>query len=184
MAEKSELYKEHPSFKGKDPFYSKYLVNDCLNTAIVPASEYEYRTAVEEPLRIKEIDISKYRKEECIYVSIEFSGDLKDFVFDTDEDAYYVQGFSFITGSNNACYKKSLLLCSSEKTYALAFEGCLREDVAENCPDLKNAEMSGFAIKIPLGALSAGTYNAGLLFEHKFLNEKLYKLSAREITIR
>jgi GT2 family glycosyltransferase len=184
LAEKSELYKEHPSFKGKDPFYSKYLVNDCLNTAIVPASEYEYRTAVEEPLRIKEIDISKYRKEECIYVSIEFSGDLKDFVFDTDEDAYYVQGFSFITGSNNACYKKSLLLCSSEKTYALPFEGCLREDVAENCPDLKNAEMSGFAIKIPVGALSAGTYNAGLLFEHKFLNEKLYKLSAREITIR
>ena len=159
-------------------------MNDCLNTAIVPASEYEYRTAVEEPLQIKEVDISKYRKDACVYVSVEFLGDLKDFVFDTDEDAYYAQGFSFITGSDNACYKKSLILSSDEKTYVCQIEGCLREDVAENCPDLKNAEMSGFAVKFPLNALSAGTYNAGILFEHRFLNEKLYNLSAREITIR
>lgn len=177
LEEKDKLYSYHPNLRGVDPFYNRKLVNDCLDTRMSPSSEYEYEKAVEELSIFKEWDTGASRIEQCLQIGVEYSGKLSGFTYENDGDeAYYIQGYSFVTGSDNACYKKSLILHNEDNgTYIVsAFNGCIRSDVAENLPDQKNVERSGFALKISEAELPVGNYRIGILFENIIARERLY----------
>ncbi len=184
--ERSILYFEHPVFAANDPYYSKYLVSDCLDTRIVPAFEFEYKRAVEIPESVKLIDLNLVRNEDCIFLNIEWAGGLSDYLFDETKTELYVQGISFVTGSDNACYKRSLILKNREsgEAFAIPYEGALRNDVALNCPDQVNVDLSGFAIEFDKNFVPEGTYDVGILMEHKYAAERLCRFSERELVVK
>ena len=184
LNEKRTLYEEHPAFKGTDPFYSKYLISDCLDTRIVPAGEYEYKRCMEEAVSLSSMSLSKAREDACVFLNIEYADLMSGFSFDEEDEGYYIQGFAFVTGSDNACYKRFLILQGKDMAYAIPYEGCLRKDVAENCKDQTNVELSGFSIRIPKEHIPAGTYRVGVLLSHRFAKEKLYSFSNRELVVK
>jgi len=185
--EKDKLYAYHPSFKGTDPLYSKYLINDCLDVRICPASEYEYERAAEETKSIKKIKtgLSQFRLEPCVQLSLEFAGEMYKFSNkESDEGYYWLQGFSYVQGSDNACYKKYIILESENETYKIRIKGAIRSDVAEFSKDQKNVGLSGFALKILKGMLKPGEYRVGFLFVNKYAREKLYNLSNKYLVVK
>lgn len=184
LREKKMLYEEHPALRGYDPFYNRYLVGDDLDTRIIEASEYEYARALEDEVIIKPLDLSGAREDACLVVNVEYAGNYDEYTWDEDSEGLFIQGFSFVTGSDNACYKKLLVLKSDEQTYGVAYEGALRKDVADNCKDQTNVELSGFALHFADGRIAPGIYRVGVLFSHRFAKEKLYSFSNRMLVVK
>lgn len=179
-AERDRLYTLHPALKNYDPYYSHKLLADCLDVRIIGANLYEYEKALEVPKTIKNISSLEGREDECVRLSVEYSGEMKGFSFDEkDMDFYLIQGFSYVSGSDNACYAKELILKeeASKKIYVVRFDGSLRTDVYEACRDEKNVALSGFCLKIPKGLLPKGEYRVGMRFSKFLSKEKLYIFS-------
>ncbi len=186
-SEKDKLYAYHPAFKGYDPLYSKYLINDCLDVRICPASEYEYERAAEDVKSISRIKdgVSGFREEPCVQLSLEYVGEMNKFSYkEKDEGYYWLQGFSYVQGSDNACYKKYILLNCGNETYKIKIKGAVRSDVSEFAKDQVNVGLSGFAVKIPKGLLKPGEYKVGFLFVNKFAREKLYNFSNKYLVVK
>ena len=183
--EKKNLYSKHPRLKGYDPYYSDKLLKDCLDSRIVPASEYEYERALERQNKALKVDLTSAREEKCLQLSVEFSDEFSEFTFDEkDSESLYLQGFAYLQGSNNACYEKSILLKSETSVIAIPFKGAFRNDVTLACQSEKNIERSGFSILLEKGVLSEGSYRVGVLFNKKFSKEKLYIFSNRFLVVK
>lgn len=183
--EKDRLFEEHPAFKGFDPYYSKYLLSDCLDSRIVPANEYEYERASEFIESTKKESIENAREDRCVQLSLEYCGEKKNFSFrEEDGDYFYFQGFSYVSGSNNACYKKYLFFQSEKTLSFVPYEGCIRKDVSLCCEGETNVEKSGFSVTIPKGIIEKGEYRVGVLMVNKFAREKLYTFSNRFLVVK
>ena len=184
--EKEKLFNMHPSFRFFDPFYSKYLNTDCLDVRISAGNEYEYERAVKKVNSKKAVDISTYREEPCVQLSVEYAGPLNKYIYEekSDNKELYLQGFTYVSGSDNALYKKRMLLSTDKVSFAIDFDGTFRKDVLTNCDAEVNVAMSGFALKIPTGFLEPGDYRVGVIFEKKFSKEKLYIFSNKYLVVR
>lgn len=184
-SEKDKLYNKHPKLAGYDPFYSKYLLNDCLDSRIVPASDYEYPEAKEKFSKLLKEDLTKAREEKCVQLSVEFADELKKFTFrENDSKDLYLQGFSYLAGSDNACYEKYILLKSESAAFKFKINGCLRYDIAIACPTEENVELSGFAVAVPKDFLIEGSYRVGILYKKKFSSERLYAFSNKFLAVK
>lgn len=184
--ERNHLYEVHPAFKAYDPYYSKNFVNDCLDTRFISACEYEFDKANETVTEFSEVDLTASRDEPCIQIGIEYAGDLKDYLFsDTDgqDEAYYIQGFSYLLGSDNALYRKKLILSSKDLCYVTGIKSAVRSDVSANCPNEVNVERSGFSIIIPKDSLPEGSYRVGIMYEKMYSRETLFRYTNNYIVI-
>lgn len=185
--EKERLYESHGSLRGYDPYYSHYLLADCLDSRIVPASEYEYERAQEDCGRKSVPDLNSHgaREEACVILSVEYAGDKSEFSFDEkDSETMIIQGFSYVSGSDNACYHKSILLNGENDILEFPFKGCVRNDVALACKDQVNVEKSGFCVNISKAELAPGNYRVGILMTNRFAREKLYAFSNKYMVVK
>ena len=102
---------------------------------------------------------------------------------DSEDQGYYFQGYSFVIGSDNACYKKELLLrritdgnqqelgnsvrndekMSQPVIYSISIEKKYREDIKANLKDQMNVDLTGYAAKLKPGAVPPGRYQFGML---------------------
>ena len=96
-----------------------------------------------------------------------------------EDMGYYFQGYSFVIGSDNACYKKKLLLRNREsnQVWAIPVENRYRQDIKKNLKDQLNVDLTGFAAKMRREALPAGTYQFGMLAEDTCSRLKLVNWS-------
>lgn len=185
MLEKEKLYLAHEALRGYDPYFSGKLVCDCLDSRIVPANEFEYERGLERCKAVKQGTTEDAREEKCLQFSLEYAEDMSGFSF-KEEDAlyFYFQGFSYIQGSDNACYKKELVLESDSETKTIPFTGCIRNDVALACVGEINVERSGFCVSVLKSALSKGTYRVGVKFTNKYARERLYSFSNKYLVVK
>lgn len=188
--ERDRLYQEHPDFKSYDPYYSKNLINDCLDTRFTYAGEYEFDVSCERTDIFEEIITESYRDENCIQNGIEYAGKINNYLFGAEhenvlEDDYYIQGFSYLLGSDNALYKRKLLLLNEETgtCFATGFNGAIRNDVSINCPNEKNVEKSGFSLAIPKDLLPKGSYRVGIAYEKMYSRELLLRYTNNYLTV-
>lgn len=191
LVEKDKLYLEHPMFRGKDPFYSKYLVNDSLDARFVPGCEFDFEFAKENTSVVLPYDITSSREEPCITLGIEYAGLVSGYLYEQEIDGiskedFCIQGYSFVSGSDNACYKKEVLLYN-EKTndyFSIPIKGSIRSDISKNCPAEINVQRSGISLVIPRETLKNGTYRIGISFDKMYAKERLYWFSNRYIEIK
>lgn len=187
LREKDVLYERHQSLYGKDPFYHKYLTTDMLESNYSPAFHYQVTldmmwadvTGMQElPANVSE--------DPCVVIGMECAMDIykwkygvepgKGEVKPTDQDmGYYFQGYSFIIGADNACYKKTLLLQNKENTRVLKIpiDERYRPDIRNNLRDQLNVDLTGFAAKVRLDSVPKGNYRFGMLVEDRCSRQKL-----------
>ena len=125
------------------------------------------------------------REEPCVQISLEYAGEMNKFSYkEKDEGYYWLQGFSYVQGSDNACYKKYILLKTENTTYKIRIKGAVRSDVSQFAIDQKNVGLSGFAVRIQKGLLKPGEYKLFFLFVNKFAREKLYNFSNKYLVVK
>ncbi len=96
-----------------------------------------------------------------------------------EDTGYYFQGYSFIIGADNACYKKKLLLRNRENggVWQISLDSRYRPDIKNNLRDQMNVDLTGFAAKLKKDAVPAGVYQFGMLAEDKCSRQKLVNWS-------
>lgn len=176
LGERKKLYERHPGLEGCDPFYSDFLNRDGLDVRIAPA----YQTAGNRQQSVSALrtitDISAYREDRCLRVSVE------------DIRSKRIVGWSVVLGDNNACYKKTLLLRSTEQerpaaVYGVVLEGQYRPDLEENMPDQANVALGGFMVEISEGALPEGRYRVGICACNRVTGLRLVNWSNRTLEV-
>ncbi len=191
LKEKDLLYERHLPLYGKDPFYHPYLLNDMLD------SKYSMSYCNQVTLDMAwsklipcEKELKKAREDECLVVGMECARDIYRWLYSISPEkgkiaaqpkdmGYYFQGYSFIIGADNACYKKKFLLKNkiNGKVMAIAAENRYRQDIENNLPDQVNVGLTGFAAKLPKEAVPAGIYQFGILAEDQCSRQKLVNWS-------
>lgn len=196
--ERRLLYERHCNLYGRDPFYSKFLSNDILDTNYSKIYEYDYAFNTE----YKEAEIwSKKVKEawynECLITSMEFVGtvdefegnstrifDLKELGIDKDKKKLgLISGYAFVAGSDNSLFTRSVILKGSEETYKLDVFPVYRPDLEMNLDMDENALMCGFSVVFDLTAMKEGTYQVAVLSKSNSSRLRLYKETNKYIRV-
>lgn len=191
LREKDLLYERHPALYGEDPFYHKYLASDLLESEYTPAFRCQVTldmpwASPKEAGRILE----KAREDQCLVIGMECAIDLYKWLYGVtakkrrikekpEEKGYYFQGYSFVIGADNACYKKTLLLQNKNTgtTWMIPVDIRYRKDIKDNLKDQLNVDLTGFAAKIKKHELEQGTYRFGILAEDQCSRQKLVNWS-------
>lgn len=162
LREKDILYERHQELYGHDPFYHPRLTTDMLESEYSPA--YRYQVTLDMPWsNVENLSrkAAKANQDQCLVVGMECAMDIYKWKYgvsaekgkvkeEPEEAGYYFQGYSFVIGSDNACYKKKLLLKNQEngEVYGIWVENRYRQDIKNNLKDQINVDLTGFAAKM------------------------------------
>lgn len=191
LREKDVLYERHQEIYGWDPFYHPYLTTDMLESEYSPA--YRYQVTLDMPwCEVKNAGglMERAREDQCLVVGMECAMDIYKWQYGVSPEkgkikvkpedmGYYFQGYSFVIGSDNACYKKKLLLRNRDNKgiWAIPVEDRYRQDIKKNLKDQLNVDLTGFAAKMRREDIPAGIYQFGMLAEDKCSRQKLVNWS-------
>ncbi|MBQ8597304.1 MAG: glycosyltransferase, partial [Lachnospiraceae bacterium] len=168
--EKDILYERHQDIYGKDPFYHQNLTMDMLEAEYSPAFHYQVKLDMpwSEAQSCAQL-IAKAREDKCLVVGMECAMDLYKWQYGispekgkvkpkAEDMGYYFQGYSFVIGADNACYKKKLLLKNGDsgEVFAIPMESRYRQDIKKNLKDQINVDLTGYAAKLQKDKLPEG----------------------------
>ena len=196
--EKDILYERHQDIYGCDPFYHPYLTNDMLEAEYSPAFHYQVTMDMAWSAACSYTEeVKKAREDKCLVVGMECAMDIYKWKYGVspqkgrvklvpEENGYYFQGYSFIIGADNACYKKRLLLKNQQNDgiFAIPIENRYRPDIKNNLKDQLNVDLTGFAAKLRKDKLPEGTYQFGMLAEDMCSRQKLVNWSNWVLEVR
>ncbi|MDE7446739.1 MAG: glycosyltransferase [Lachnospiraceae bacterium] len=191
LKEKDILYERHQDLYGKDPYYHPYLTTDMLESEYSPA--YRYQVTLDMPWMAAlsgDKIIQKAREDKCLVVGMECAMDLYKWQYGVapekgkikikpEDMGYYFQGYSFVIGADNACYKKKLLLRNqmNHHIWMIDVDNRYRRDIRDNLKDQLNVDLTGFAAKMRREEIPAGIYQFGMLAEDQCSRQKLVNWS-------
>lgn len=188
LREREKLYAKHPNLYGKDPYYHPYLNNDLLDTNYSCAYQYESGRVAEKlvPVVFKG-KLQERPENECLIVSMEYAGDLEKWmdILAAAENEIYLQGYAFVTGSDNSCYRKKILLkkVETDLMYEIDCNEVYRPDLEMNLDLQEMTMLCGFAVVFNKSNLDPGTYQLGVYAKDCCSSMKLYQLTEKYITI-
>ena len=206
LAEKDKLYERHQQIYGKDPFYHPYLTTDMLEQEYSPA--YRYQVTLDMPwadIALDSGEAAKAREDKCLVVGMECAMDIYKWKYGVsveyamsgsaknnkkhlpenenkispEDTGYYFQGYSFVIGADNACYKKKLLLKNKENgmVWQIPVDARYRQDIKNNLHDQVNVDLTGFAAKLKKNTVPAGVYQFGMLAQDQCSRQRLVNWS-------
>ncbi len=206
LQEKDKLYERHSALAGKDPFYHKYLASDILSTGFELKAEYELEPELiyRKPHAAGNL-LAGAREDACVMISIEYAGPVPSFGGkESRATDYLIQGYSFVTGSDNAIFEKRIILAREQDAFwganaaeggaavpgkgkegyqagllSVAPEPMIRRDVEENLPDQTGVGLTGFCAIIDGSGGQGGCYQIGVLVKDKSSGQKLYSWTNR-----
>ena len=172
--EQENLLMAHPDLFGKDPFYHPYMTQNPAVTTF----EIGIEDAILEglpltpPVRRTSALPDKWF-DPVLRLGVEGANSLQEYYrgpfAGPEEKGYYVRGYSFVIGSDNAWYDRTLLLRAEDGTtvYEVPVDNVYRPDIARNLTDQIHDKLTGFACVIPAHSLPAGSYVVGMLARDK-----------------
>ena len=191
LGEKDVLYERHQDCYGKDPYYSKYLTTDMLESEYTPACHYQVSMDMPWSRAEKKGLPENAREDACVVLGMECAMDIYKWKYGVasgkgktppaeDEEGYYFQGYAFVIGSDNACYKKTLFLEEKEtkEKILIPVMDCYRPDIDGNLKDQIHTELTGFAARVHLSDIPEGQYRFGMLMEDRCSRQKLFSYSS------
>ena len=177
------LMRRHAHLYNFDPFYSSHLTEDETISAIIPREDY---TPVEElpyaKISVFDTGITDAREDQCLRIGCEYNGTLDNWLYgvtaEGNDEGYYLKGYSFVIGSDNALFEKKLLLRlverhedgagpADQKVYCLPIYTWYRPDIRIRLQDQENVDLTGYKVKIKKGDLAPGYYQIGMLAADK-----------------
>ncbi|MDR2888935.1 MAG: hypothetical protein LBV33_03730 [Lachnospiraceae bacterium] len=192
--ERDRLYERHPQMYNYDPFYHKYLIADTLTADFMPASGYEVneRSMPWSVVAIDRGEVASGREDGCLVFGVEYAGGLSKWrdglVAErrkTMETGYFLEGYSFVAGSDNACYEKTLLLQSdaSDRIFTATVRSRYRPDIESGQPDQINVALAGFCAKFPSHSLPEGGYRLGMMVRDRCSRQTIVNWSERYLQV-
>ncbi len=197
LREKDLLYERHQDIYGKDPFYHPCLTTDMLESEYSPA--YHYQVTLDIPwaeVVSRGREIGGAREDKCLVVGMESAMDIYKWQYGVSPEkgkvkgglnnsGCYFQGYSFVIGSDNACYKRHLLLKNKGNggIWSVAVMDRYREDIRDNLKDQLNVDLTGFTAKMRAKDVPSGVYQLGMLAEDRCSRQKLLNWSNWELEI-
>lgn len=191
LNEKDKLYERHPHLYGEDPFYHRNLASDMLSTGFDLKADYELEEAAIHAKAVGEEKLLEGAREDaCIIISLEYAGPIAAFRGRDEGKELFLQGYSFVSGSDNALFEKMIILGPEEdaeenggKLMYIRPEILRRKDVEENLPDQANVGLTGFAAVIDGESLAKGGYRIGMLARDKCSGQKIYSWTNRYLQV-
>jgi len=173
------LMRRHMHLYNADPFYSPHLNEDETISAILPKEDYlEVQDMPYTPVTIHDKGIKGAREDQCLRIGSEYSGTLDDWLYgnvaEGNAEGYFLKGYSFVIGSDNALFDKKLLLRKVErfedgagpvgpKVYSFDTYIWYRPDIRVRLGDQVNVDLTGYKLRIEKGLLPPGYYQIGML---------------------
>jgi len=188
LNERKTLYERHPKLYAKDPFYHQELNRDILDTNFSYTWEYLWEENMAEVVPAKRSKpLAAEWENECLLLSMEYVGYLEQWkaVLEESKENIYLQGYAFIAGADNACYRKFIIL-QHDKTgecYEIKFNNLYRPDLERNLEPELHATASGFGICFSKNSIPEGLYRVGVLAESVCSRQKLYHFSEKTLEI-
>jgi GT2 family glycosyltransferase len=183
------LMTRHARLYNIDPFYSPHLTEDETISAIIPREDY---TPVQDlpygAVSIHERGIRGAREDMCLRVGCEYNGTMDNWLYgvtaETNTEGYFLKGYSFVIGSDNACFERKILLRLVErfedgagpvgpKVYSFVPYTWYRPDIKVRLSDQVNVDLTGYKLRIEKGLLPPGYYQIGMLAIDKTSRTKL-----------
>ncbi len=191
LKEKDILYERHQDLYGTDPFYHKYLTSDMLESEYSPAFRYQVRLDMPWAKTGKRRALpAGVREDACVVLGMECAMDIYKWKYgvaagqgreepDASDMGYYFQGYCFVVGADNGCYKRTLILQNRDngEIIRIPVESQYRRDICDNLKDQVNVELTGFAAKVRLADVPRGCYRFGMLAEKRFSRQRLVGFS-------
>ena len=192
LKEKDILYERHQDLYGTDPFYHKYLTSDMLESEYSPAFRYQVRLDMPWAKTGKRRALpAGVREDACVVLGMECAMDIYKWKYgvaagqgreepDASDMGYYFQGYCFVVGADNGCYKRTLILQNRDngEIIRIPVESQYRRDICDNLKDQVNVELTGFAAKVRIADVPRGCYRFGMLAEKRFSRQRLVGFSS------
>ncbi len=197
------LMGRHEELYNVDPFYSPHLVEDEHVSEVTPLYE------VMEPEEVPVGNLSHHAEglpdvpvDAVLRIGVEYADTLEYWLTgkrETGEGGYYIKGYSFVIGADNACYDRRLLFRGFEEQTAADGERTLmpgravwsvpvndwyRPDIREKLSDQINVDLTGYRVRLTGGELPAGEYQLGMLVLDRTSRQRLVNWVENKITIR
>ncbi|MCR5209848.1 MAG: glycosyltransferase [Lachnospiraceae bacterium] len=202
------LGKRHPAMMNEDPFYSRHF-NKA--TGLWPFTLEEEPAFEAMPVKAADKMFADNKAAEwengVIRVGIDNAGPFTDHykpglpdrgIGYSDTEAaehikakgslFYIDGYSFIIGSDNAVFERRLVLkgesgdCKGHY-YTVKPEDIYRKDIEANTPDQINTAMAGFRTVIRGEDLLPGTYRIGIIASSVMGRMKLLGFGLRRLIL-
>ncbi len=183
------LMKKHVHLYNLDPFYSPHLTEDETISAIIPKEDFmNLEDLPFAPVTVHDKGIKGAREDQCLRIGCEYGGTLDNWLYgwiaDGTTGGYYLKGYCFVIGSDNALFERRLLLRlveryengagpSGPRIYSFPIYTWYRPDIKVRLQDQINVDLTGFKVKIDNGVLPPGYYQVGMLAVDKTSRLKL-----------
>lgn len=175
--ERKKMYAKHPDLYGADPFYHPYMNTQILDTNYSFAYEYPAGEELDvcEPRLLKD-GLQPEWYNECLLISMEYAEDLNAWIEHPDQRGgeLYFQGYQFVIGSDNAAFKRSILLqnVDGKEVWEIPCREVFRPDLNVNVEE-GHVSLCGFALVIDKKSLPEGKYQVGCMSKSLVSRQKL-----------
>ncbi len=183
--EQERLLNLHPDLFRRDPFYHQYLEQDPAVTEFKIATE----DAILQDPHYVEVQQARHIRssweDPVLRLGVEYAGPLSIWLCgpmgrkdakSKEEEGYYIKGYAFVIGADNAIYDRELLMRLDDGTgpvWQLDTERVYRPDIAANLTDQKNDQLTGFMTAFAKDAFQPGRYQIGMLAIDKTSRQRL-----------
>lgn len=191
LQERKKLYQRHPKLYGKDPFYSRHLVQERLDADYHVEMQYEHEQSDRFSLR-QSIDClgetknslfrrlarkgswNRYHLDEALIRQAD--------LFEEDSMVLELEGWCALTDRDMAEYERALILIGQDgMAEQLEMFGKLRPDAAETLPEQPHGALCGFVVRVREQDIQDGEYQVGYLFRPRAGGRPLVQYGERLI---
>ena len=128
-------------------------------------------------VKVHENGYAEAREDACLRVGVEYAGTMENWMYGirdgNAEDGYFVKGYSFVIGSDNAFFERRLVLRQVERSdegarpassvvYSMPVYTWYRPDIKLRLQDQIDVDLTGYKVRIATGKLAPGYYQVGM----------------------
>lgn len=194
LQERKKLYQRHPELYGKDPFYSRHLVQERLDADYHVEMQYEHeqndRFSHRQPVGcLEETKNSLFRKLARKGAWNRYHLDearlRQTDLLEEDSTVLELEGWCALTDRDMAEYERALILVGQNgMAEQLEIFDKLRPDAAETLPKQPHGALCGFVVRIRAQEIQDGEYQVGYLFRPRAGGRPLVQYGERLILER
>ncbi len=201
--EHATLMGRHQELYNYDPFYSPHLVEDEHISDI--RAVYE----VAQPDELIYANLSHHAEgltgvpeDKVLRVGVEYADTLEYWMTGKrqgDDSGYYIKGYSFVIGADNACYDRRLVLrqlveretadgsgkayVPEKSVYSMPAQDWYRPDIKAKLEGQINVDLTGYRVRLMKGSVPVGLYQIGMLVIDRTSRQRLVNWVENKIRI-
>lgn len=185
LQEKAKLYKKHPLFYERDPYYNRQLAGDSLGYFIGYQYPYEKRCLMAEAVRKNSIKSLQKILSAALMLTVERAEQTPK-IYLEEPDILEIEGWCYLSGQDNAVLERWLILEAEQGGfyYQISVKERLRPDVEAILPQQKHIALSGFVCRVEKQKLAFGSYIVGMLYRHRGNGKSYYQRSKKTVLMK